>query len=339
MRLSVLDQSPVPAGFTAADALRNTIDLARVTDRLGYERYWIAEHHAIESLASPAPEILLARIGCETSGIRIGSGAVLLPHYSPMKVAEIFRMLEALYPGRVDLGVGRAPGGTALETYALRRERSGPPSSVDDFPQQLLELMAFLKGEFPARHPFAQIHLTPEAAGIPEIWMLGSSMWSASAAAQLGLPYAFAHFIDQQPTRSALEYYRAHFVPTGERRAPRQIVAIGVVCADTEAEARRLVSSSRLLIRRIRRGERGPVPTPEEAVAALDSTPDPMPPVPSEFPRYIVGDPEQVRERLIEMASRLGLDELMVVTITHDHRARVRSYELLAEALELDPRG
>src|SRR5437899_3709556 len=175
LRLSVVDQSPVSAGSTASGALHNTIDLARLTERLGYTRYWIAEHHAMQSLASPAPEVLIARVAAETSSMRVGSGGVLLPHYSPLKVAETFRMLHALYPGRIDLGVGRAPGGSPLETYALQRYR-GQQLSSDDFPQQMLELLAFLNRDFPAKHPFSRLTVSPDMPGCPEIWLLGSSM-------------------------------------------------------------------------------------------------------------------------------------------------------------------
>jgi luciferase family oxidoreductase group 1 len=337
VKLSVIDQSPVPAGFTAADALRNTIELARLADRLGYERYWIAEHHAIEALASPAPEVLIARVGAETAGIRVGSGGIMLPHYSPLKVAETFRVLHALYPGRVDLGIGRAPGGTPLESYALRRDRRQP--ETDDFPQQLAELQAFLKHSFPAQHPFNRIRVSPEMPGQPEVWMLGSSMWSASAAAQLGLPYAFAHFINQHPTRMALEYYREHFKSSDDLARPRAIVALGAICAESEEEALRLLSSARLFRNRIRRGEVGPIPTVEEALAELGPTPEHPRSDDAEWPRYIAGDPEQVRTQLVDMASMLQVEELMIVTIVHDHRARLRSYELLAQAFELQPRA
>ncbi len=358
MKLSVIDQAPVPAGFKPADALRNTIELAQLAERLGYERYWIAEHHAIEALASPAPEIMIARLGAETSCIRIGSGGVMLPHYSPMKVAEVFRVLHALYPERVDLGVGRAPGGTPLESYALWRSRGEPPQS-DDFGQQLLELLAFLNRSFPASHPFSRIKLSPEMPGGPEVWLLGSSTWSASAAAQLGLPYAFAHFIDPTPTRRAIEHYRSHFKPrNGGPSQPRTILAVGALCADTQEEAERLISSARLFRRRIRRGELGPIPTPEEAIRELGRS------IPSqgqslklaeahesdhrnhessqaeapEFPRYTVGTPDHVRDRLLDMASALQVDELMVVTIVHGHEERKRSYQLLANAFGLKPR-
>ena len=350
LKLSIIDQSPVPAGSTPAEALRNSIELAQLAERFGYERYWIAEHHAIESLASPAPEILIARLGAETSQIRIGSGGVMLPHYSPMKVAEVFRVLHALYPDRVDLGVGRAPGGTPLESYALWRTRGEHPQS-DDFGQQLVELLAFLNRGFPASHPFHRIRVSPEMPGGPEVWLLGSSMWSASAAAQLGLPYAFAHFIDPMPTRSAIEHYRSHFKPgnAGLSR-PRVILAAGALCADTEEEAERLISSARVFRRRIRRGELGPIPTPEEAVRELNASPAPgnqsgKPLLRSftgegqgegsEFPRYVVGTPEFVRDKLVDMASVLYADELMIVTVMHE---RKHSYRLLADVFGLKRR-
>ena len=324
-------------GSTPADALRNTIELAKLADRLGYERYWIAEHHGMVTLASPAPEILITRVAAETSHIRVGSGGVMLPHYSAMKVAEQFRMLHALYPERIDLGVGRAPGGTGLETFALMRDRKRHEVS-DDFPNQMAELLAFLNRGFPSDHPFSRIKLTPAMPGGPEVWMLGSSMWSAAAAAQFGLPYAFAHFIDQRPTRSAIEHYREHFAPSDYLKTPMAIVALGAICADTNEEAQRLAASSRVLIRHIRRGEPRLVPTPEEALKELAASPDPEPPVTTEFPRYHVGAPEELRDKLIDMASQLHLEELMIVTIVHDHRARMRSYELLAKAFELKPR-
>jgi luciferase family oxidoreductase group 1 len=338
LKLSIIDQSPVPAGFTPADALRNTIELAQLAERAGYERYWIAEHHAIEALASPAPEILLARLGAETSQIRLGSGGVMLPHYSPMKVAEVFRVLHALYPNRLDLGIGRAPGGTSLESYALWRTRGEHPQS-DDFGQQLVELIAFLNCSFPTNHPFSRIKLSPAMPGGPQIWLLGSSLWSASAAAQLGLPYAFAHFIDPVPTRTAIEHYRSHFKPAASGfREPRIILAVGALCADTEQEAERLISSARLFRRRIRRGEIGPIPTPEEALRELAEQPAMFAHDAAEFPRYVVGAPNHVRDQLIDMASLLGVDELMIVTVMHGHRERMHSYQLLARAFGLKPR-
>jgi luciferase family oxidoreductase group 1 len=342
MKLSVLDQSPVPAGFTPTNALRNTIHLARAADGLGYERYWIAEHHAIETLASPAPEILIARVAAETSGIRVGSGGVLLPHYSPLKVVEEFRMLHALYPGRIDLGLGRAPGSGGLEAYALQRERS-KRHEASDFPEQLTELLAFLHHGFPPEHPFSRIKVSPEMPGAPEVWLLGSSDWSAEVAAQFGLPYAFAHFIGPEQTVAALARYRSNFKPSTFLQEPRAIVALGVVCAETDAEAERLSASTKVLIRRIRLGgERRPVPTPEEAIQELENLgagADPLTWDASEWPRYTVGSPAKVSGRLESMARDLQIEELMILTVIHDHAARLHSYELLAESFGLPRRS
>jgi luciferase family oxidoreductase group 1 len=341
IKLSVLDQSPVSEGFTPADALRNTIELARLADKLGYERYWIAEHHAIVTLASPAPEILIARIGAETSGIRIGSGGILLPHYSPLKVAENFRMLHALYPGRIDLGIGRAPGGSGLEAFALRRDRNERLQN-DDFEEQLLELLAFLHHEFPPDHPFARINVSPDMPGAPEVWLLGSSSWSSAVAAKMGLPYAFAHFITPEETPMALQNYRSDFQRSKRLAHPRAIVALGVICADTETEARRLFTSAQLHIRRIRlQGKRLPVPTPEQAIAEIGNLAlgtDPVVRGGGEWPRYVVGAPEQVREELERMASNLQVEEMMILAVLHDYQARLRSYQLVAEACNIPSR-
>lgn len=341
IKLSVLDQSPVSDGYTPADALRNTIELARLTDELGYERYWIAEHHAIVTLASPAPEILIARLGAETSGIRIGSGGVLLPHYSPLKVVETFRMLHALYPGRIDLGIGRAPGGGGLEAFALRRDRS--ERLQDDFGEQLLELLAFLHHDFPAEHPFARIKVSPEMPGAPDVWLLGSSSWSAAAAAKLGLPYAFAHFITPEETGNCLENYRSNFQSSKYLSRPQAIVALGMICADTEAEAKRLYTSTQLHIRRIRlHGKRLPVPSPERAIAELGETAfgeDLVARGSGQWPRYVVGAPEQVRAELEQIAKSLQVEEIMIIAVLHDYQARLRSYQLVAEAFGVPARA
>ena len=340
MKLSIIDQCPVPAGFTTADAFHNTIELARLADRLGFERYWIAEHHATGAFASPAPEIMIARVAAETSHIRVGSGGVMLPHYSSMKVAESFRVLHALYPGRIDLGIGRAPGGSPLDSFALRRDRSAQPPE-DDFPKQLLELIAFLHHSFRPDHAFSRIELSPAMPGAPEVWLLGSSMWSAAAAAQLGLPYAFAHFIDPSHTRAAIEYYRTHFKPSNDLAAPLAILGIGAICAPTDTEADRMASSVRLFVRRMREGARGPIPTPEDALAQLGPSPlpdDVMARETGEWPRAIVGTPGHVRDTLVDIASLLHLDEVMLVTVVHNHQARLRSHELLADAFGLQPR-
>ena len=337
MKLSVVDQSPIPAGFSAADALANSIDLARFTEARGYSRYWLAEHHATAAFAGPAPEIMIARVAAETATIRVGSGAVLLPHYSPLKVVETFSVLEALYPGRIDLSIGRAPGGSQLDAYALQRLR---PSEAmhDDFPQQLAELLAFLGNHFPAEHPFSRIHVSPAPSGGLALWLLGSSGWSADAAAQLGLPYAAAHFINPASTRASIERYRAGFTPSAHLNAPKAIAAVGAICADTDAEAQRLYASQRL--RRLLRdqgGDRGPIPTPEDAVARLGEAQAQPARDEGEWPRLFIGDVAAVHERLATMADALGLDELMLVTVVHGHEARRRSYALLADAFGLEP--
>jgi luciferase family oxidoreductase group 1 len=339
MKLSVVDQSPISSGHTAADALRNTIELAQLCERLGYERYWVAEHHSAGSFAGTAPDVLISRLGAETSSIRLGSGAVLLPHYSPLRVAEAFRMLHAFYPGRIDLGIGRAPGGTPLETYALQRQHEGVR---DDFPEKLVEMLAFFNKGFPEQHPFNRILVQPEMPGGPEVWLLGSSNWSADAASQLGLPYAFAHFINPEPTRRAIEFYRKNFKPSQYLDEPKVLLATGCVAADTEADAERLYTSYRM--RRVLRdrGDRGPVPSPEESEELLKqyenlgSRQDDRDN--GEWPRVFHGSIDRVREEMDAMLRAVDVDELMVVTVVHSHEARLHSHELLAKAFDITPR-
>jgi len=352
LRLSVLDQSPVPAGSTPAQALANSLDLARHVDALGYTRLWYSEHHSMDLLACTAPEILITRAAAATSRIRVGSGGVMLPHYAPLKVAEVFRTLHAMFPGRIDLGIGRAPGGGQLEAYALKRDRQSP--TRDDFPQQLAELRAFLDptrwealGDARGPHPFSRIRVAPDAPGAPDIWLLGSSMWSAVTAAQEGLPYAFAHFFSPIQTRQAIEYYQRNFQPSTARTTPEATLAIGVICAPTQAEADLLHASVRLLQRRIRMDDRRPVATPEDALrelAAQPQAPNPLlaftagsldAPEDNEWPRYLVGTPDKVAAQLRGLATELNLNEVIVNTITHSHAARLRSYTLLAEAMKL----
>ncbi len=338
MKLSVVDQSPVSAGMTPAQALRNTIDLARHCDRLGYHRYWIAEHHGMEVIATSAPEVMIPLVAHATTGIRVGSGAVLLPHYSPLKVAETFVTLHALFPGRIDLGLGRAPGAEALEAFALRRTRDKNTAfDVEDFPNQLMELLAFLRGEFPDDHPFADIRVTPETDGSPDVWLVGSSTWSANAAGRLGLSYAYAQFINPGGARLCLGRYQSQFEPSERMASPRALVAIGVVCAETDEEAEHLASTYRAMGRRLRLGLHGLAPTPETALKELAQGPAPDA-LEGEWPRMVVGAPDTVRGELEHIAEALHLDEIMAVTITHDHAARLRSYEFLARAFDLEPR-
>ena len=289
----------------------------------------------MDTLACAAPEIMLARIGAETRRIRIGSGGIMLPHYSAFKVAEVFRTLHALYPGRVDLGIGRAPGGGPVEALALKRDRR--TQMADDFPDQVNELLAYLGEGFPERHPFQKMRVTPEMPGAPDVWMLGSSMWSSAAAAGFGLPYAFAHFFSPVNTRTAIESYRRGFLASGRvgaRELPEAIVAVGAICAETQEEADYLSASVKVLQRRIRLGDRRPVAEPDEAIRELQAFgagggED------GEWPRYFVGTPDKVGAELRAMAGELGIAEIIVNSIVWDQAARLRSYELLAEEFRI----
>jgi luciferase family oxidoreductase group 1 len=330
-RLSVLDQSPVSEGSTGADALHNTIDLARLADSLGYHRYWLAEHHGGGMLAGPSPEVLIGPVAAATERIRVGSGGVMLPHYSPFKVAESFSLLAGLFPGRIDLGLGRAAGTDPLTTYALQRDRRD--AAPDDFPQQLAELLAYLTDSLPGDHPFRRLAATlPGLPHRPEPWLLGSSPQSAIWAAQLGLPYAFADFINADGAAITADY-RERFQPSEWLDAPRTAVAAWALAADTEEEAIRLASSSRMTFAELRRGNLIPVPPPETAVRYLEERGRSV-----ASRRTVVGAPAQVRAGLEELAASYGADEAIVVTITHDHAARRRSYELIAGELGLDRR-
>jgi luciferase family oxidoreductase group 1 len=335
MRLSVLDQSPISEGSTGADALRNTIDLARLADELGYHRYWVAEHHGGAMLAGPSPEVLIGPIASATDAIRVGSGGVMLPHYSPLKVAESFTILAALYPGRIDLGIGRAAGTDPLTTFALQRDRR--QAAPDDFPQQLGELLAYFEDDLPPEHPFR--HLAAGLPGLPELpipWLLGSSPQSATWAGELGLRYAFADFINPAGSEIAA-LYRERFTPQRDLQAPETAVAAWVLCAATEEEAQRLAASSRMAMTLLRRGRLIAVPTPEKALAFLAAEGKPLNgSIPGR--RAIIGSQEKVRAELEELACEYNADEVIVVTITHDHRARRRSYELVADAIGLAPR-
>jgi len=331
MRLSVLDQSPISAGSTGRDALANSIDLARLADDLGYHRYWVAEHHGGPMLAGPAPEVLIGPLAAATKRIRVGSGGVMLPHYSPLKVAEAFSLLAGLYPGRIDLGLGRAAGTDPMTTYALQRDRR--QAAPDDFFDQLVELIAYLDDALPADHPFARLARSlPGRPEAPEPWLLGSSPQSAIWAAQLGLPYAFADFINQDGAGIATDYQR-RFDPGVRLAAPRTAVACWALAAETEEEAWRLTASSRMAMSMLRRGRLIAVPPVEQALHFLESEGEP---VIGGSRRITAGTPDQVRAGLETVAQQYGADEVIVVTITYDHGARRRSYELLAEAFGLE---
>jgi luciferase family oxidoreductase group 1 len=329
VRLSVLDQSPIAEGSTAGDALRNTIDLARWAEQLGYQRYWLAEHHGTPGLADASPEVMVGPVAAATSRIHVGTGGVMLPHYSPLKVAETFSMLSGLFPGRIDLGLGRAAGTSPGIAYALQRDRR--QSSPDDFHEQLQELLAYLENRGPATGPFRQ------TASIyfesPEPWLLGSSAQSGIWAAELGLPYVFADFINPSGEPIAA-YYREHFEPSVRLQSPRVGVAVWALCADTDEEAQRLTSSMRMLMLMLYRGRLIPVPSPETALAFLaneGAAPETLP----VGRRLIVGAPRKVRSMIEEVAADYGAEEVFVVSIMYDHAARKRSYELIAKAFDL----
>lgn len=345
MTLSILDVLPVLSGSTAADALGRAADLARLADRRGYARLWYAEHHGMGGIASSAPELLIAHAASLTRHVRLGAGGVMLPNHTPLQVVERYRTLAALHPGRIDLGIGRAAGTDPLTARALR---SVPGEHAG---RLLAELLAFAAagtrdgddgggeggdgGGFPEDHPFRRVGVTPEGVGLPPVWMLGSSGGSARLAGQLGTGYAFARHFSPTPAAPAVAAYRDAFEPSAHFPAPRVMLALSVICAETEAEARALASSVEVLFQRLRTGETGPVPSPAEARAAGWS-----PQAPPRGPMaelLIAGTPAGVRARIEAAAEQAGADEVMVMTIVHDPAARLRSYELLADAFALAP--
>jgi luciferase family oxidoreductase group 1 len=343
--LSVLDLAPVGEGSSATEALRASVALAREVERLGYHRYWVAEHHNMPGIASSAPAVLLAHAASVTSTIRIGSGGVMLPNHAPLVVAEQFGMLEALHPGRVDLGIGRAPGTDGLTASALRRSQQS--LAVDDFPEQFGELRAFFTGGFPDGHPYRRITAVPGEGHQPAIWLLGSSDYSAQVAGLLGLPFSFAHHFASQNTMPALEAYRSTFRPSVEHTAgagatgdaltePYAMLGVAVVCAETEQQARWLAGPAQLAFLRLRSGRPGRYPTPEEA-AGYSFTPAEREQVKGWYRSHVVGSPESVRQQLDELVARTGADELMITTMTHGADDRRRSYQLLAEVAGLRP--
>ena len=332
LRLSVLDQSPIPEGSTGGEAMRNSVDLAKLADSLGYARYWVAEHHGTPALACTSPEVLIALIGAATSRIRVGSGGVMLPHYSPLKVAETFSMLSGMFPGRIDLGLGRAAGTDRSTSYALQRDRRQPPP--DDFPEQLDELLAYIDGRRRPDNRFARHFVLPGRPEAPEPWLLGSSPQSAVWAAERGLPYVFADFINPGGAEFAA-LYRAQFVPSEKLAAPRVVVAGWAVCADTDEEAHRQAASFRMLMTLMHRGQLIPVPPVEKALAFLQEEEGRLGGAMSLHRRLIVGPPEVVRCGVEALAAEYGADEVMLVNILYDHAARRRSYELVAQAFGL----
>jgi luciferase family oxidoreductase group 1 len=331
--LSVLDLSPISAGQGEARAVWQSIELAKTAERLGYERYWVAEHHNIPSVASTAPEVMIGQIAARTSRIRVGSGGIMLPNHAPLRIAETFHVLAALYPGRIDLGIGRAPGTDQLTALALRRSRERLGAS--DFPEQLAELIGLSSGRLPEKHPFADIRVIPSDVALPPIWVLGSTEDGAAIAADFGLGFAFAHHINPGGALAALDVYRSRFRASRWLNRPRTILAAQAICAETDEESERLATTFELAWIRLRSGRPAPLSPPEEALAYDYSIGEQEM---REYVRlhYFAGGPATLRQQLLEHVSRSGVDELMITTTIYGHAQRIRSYELLARIWPLD---
>ncbi|HEY1534511.1 MAG TPA: LLM class flavin-dependent oxidoreductase [Polyangiaceae bacterium] len=326
--LSALDLVPLASGSTSHAALAAAVEIAQTVERLGFQRLWYAEHHNMPGIATTAPEILIAHVGQVTKRLRLGAGGVMLPNHSSLKVAESYRLLEALHPGRIDLGIGRAPGTDPLTALALRRSRSAP--LADDFLAQLAELSGFGDGTLPDGHPFAKIRAMPDDVPLPPIWLLGSSDYSANVAAELGVGFAFAGHFSPDPPEHAMHLYRERFRP-GPLAKPHAILALSAFCADTEDAAQRMASSVLLSFAQLRAGQPGRMPSPEQALAHV-YTPQEQATV-AQFRRLqILGTPERVRAALERAVESTAADEVMLATHAYDPAARVRSYELIAGA-------
>lgn len=333
---SALDLSPVATGSSGPAALRNTIDLAQLADALGYTRYWVAEHHNLPSIASSAPDIMIGQIGAVTKGIRIGSGGVMLPNHAPLQVMERFKVLEALFPGRIDLGLGRAPGTDQVTSLALRRRQN--ISEDDDFLDRFQEMMLFEQNAFPDNHPFSKVRAMPADVRLPPVYLLGSSGYSAELAAHIGAPFSFAHHFASHDPVDAMMSYRTHFKPNPNGDPPLAILAIALVAADTDAEADRLAASVDLNYVRRSKGEFLPIASPEEAVA-YPYTPMDRARIAQNRERLMIGSPATIRAKLMPLVEATQADEVMVTTMVHDHAARRHSYELMAKEFGLTPRA
>jgi luciferase family oxidoreductase group 1 len=325
LALSVLDLSPVGAGVTPSQAIRDSLELARVADRLGYTRYWFAEHHNMASIATSAPEVLIAAAAAVTSRIRLGAGGIMVPNHAPLHVVEVFRTLEALAPGRIDLGLGRAPGTDPIASAALRRTEA-------DVNAQLAELIAFERGAFPASHPFSKIEPMPTDVPSGTIWMLGSTLAGAAIGAQLGVPYAFAGHFAMKSASDAIARYREGYEPSERHPTPYAMVAVTAVCAPTDDEAHRLAAPLRVAIVKNRTGRRAPIASVEEALA-YQLTPQEQAIADEFFTGAVIGSPATVAAGLRALAERTGADELMVSSLLPDLAMRARSLELIAEAM------
>ncbi|MDM5188258.1 LLM class flavin-dependent oxidoreductase [Bacillus sp. DX4.1] len=332
IKLSVLDQSPISEGSTPTEAFSNTVQLAQEVEKLGFTRFWVSEHHNSVSLAGSSPEILISHIAAKTNRIRVGSGGVMLPHYSSYKVAENFRVLEALYPNRIDLGVGRAPGGMPIATRALQE---GKMISLDHYPEQIQDVAMYLHDKVPGNHQFANLQAAPVIPTAPELWMLGSSGESAMVAAKQGASFAFAQFINGYGGPEVMKAYQDQFQPSFLGDKPQSIVSIFVVCGETTEEAERIASSLDLSILLLEQGMRTTgTPSIETAQNYSYSTYD-LFRIKENRQRMIVGNQAQVKEQILELSQAYNTEEFMIVTITHDFEDKLKSYRLLADAFDL----
>lgn len=320
--ISILDLAPVPKGFTPADALRNTLDLARYAERWGYQRYWLAEHHNMVGIASAATSVVIGHVAAGTKTIRVGAGGIMLPNHSPLVIAEQFGTLESLFPGRIDIGLGRAPGTDQLTLRALRRD----PSAAENFPRDVLELQALLG----PLQPGQRIQAVPGTGLNVPLWILGSSLFGAQLAANLGLPYAFASHFAPEALMSALHVYRANFTPSEQLDRPHAMVGLNVIAADTDAEAKRLFTSAQQSFTNLVRGTRGQLPPPIDDIESYWSPMEKMQ-ASGMLACSFVGSADTIREGLRRFIADTQADELMVASAIHDHTARLRSYEILAE--------
>ncbi len=330
--LSILDLSPVTAGGTGRQALRNTLDLAKRADALGFTRYWVAEHHNLSNIASASPDIMIGQIAQMTSRMRVGSGGVMLPNHAPLMVAERFKLLEALFPARIDLGIGRAPGTDPVTSIALRRRQD--VADDDDFLDRFNELMLIETGGFPEGHPFRTLRAMPTDVSLPPIFLLGSSDYSAKLAAQIGSGFAFAHHFATHDAAAAMLDYRARFRPSALQDKPYAILGLAAVCAETQDGAERLAATIDLNFVRRATGQYLPLESPETALA-YDYAPVDRTRIAQNRKRLFVGTPASLKDRLTEIARDTKADEIMITSMIYDHTARVHSYELLAAAFGL----
>jgi luciferase family oxidoreductase group 1 len=330
IKLSVLDQSPISEGMNPEEALKNTVELAQFVESLGYERFWVSEHHDTYSLAGSSPEILITHLAAHTSKIRVGSGGVMLPHYSSYKVAENFRLLEALHPNRIDLGLGRAPGGMPRATMALH---DGKKRDVHRYPEQIDELIYYLTDSLPESHRFYGLKASPMIKTVPELWLLGSSPSSAMLAAQKGLPYTFAQFINGEGGPQYTEAYINNFVPSASLKEPHNMFAVFVICAETNEEVERIASSIDLSLLMIEQGmESHGTPSPEKAAAYKYSSFE-LARVKENRKRMVVGTPKEVKEQLLHLSEKYQTNEIMLVSITYDIQDKRKTFELIANEL------